>query len=106
MIALCFLRYTVPNNGAASFENQMSGNGDDNLDPGLAQDPQACLQGQNRRVQLLLSLTTRITSNLDMRAVLRAISANFRGLMRCDGAGVWLPGEVAGAFKLDAFDAS
>ncbi|PYL95798.1 MAG: Fis family transcriptional regulator [Verrucomicrobia bacterium] len=84
----------------------MSGNGDDNLVPGPAQDPQACLQRQNERLQLLLNLTTRITSNLDLREVLRAISANFRELMRCDGAGVWLPGEEAGTFKLYAFDAS
>jgi formate hydrogenlyase transcriptional activator len=90
----------------AFFENDMSGNTDDNLDPGLAQDPQACLQRQNERLQLLLNLTTRITSNLDLREVLRAISANFRELMRCDGAGVWLPGEEAGTFKLYAFDAS
>jgi len=83
----------------------MSGSGDDNLVPGLAQDPQACLQRQNERLQLLLNLTTRITSNLDLREVLRAISANFRELMRCDGAGVWLPGEGAGTFKLYAFDA-
>jgi len=84
----------------------MNGNGDDNLVPGPAQDPQACLQRQNERLQLLLNLTTRITSNLDLREVLRAISANFRELMRCDGAGVWLPGEEAGTFKLYAFDAS
>ena len=84
----------------------MSGSGDDNLVPGLAQDPQACLQRQNERLQLLLNLTSRITSNLDLREVLRAISANFRELMRCDGAGVWLPGEEAGTFKLYAFDAS
>ena len=84
----------------------MSGSGDDNLVPGLAQDPQACLQRQNERLQLLLNLTTRITSNLDLREVLRAISANFRELMRCDGAGVWLPGDEAGTFKLYAFDAS
>jgi len=83
----------------------MSGNGDDNLVPGLAQDPQACLQRQNERLQLLLNLTSRITSNLDLREVLRAISANFREVMRCDGAGVWLPGEGAGTFKLYAFDA-
>ncbi len=83
----------------------MSGNGDDNLVPGPAQDPQACLQRQNERLQLLLNLTTRITSNLDLREVLRAISANFREVMRCDGAGVWLPGEGAGTFKLYAFDA-
>src|SRR6266576_3860090 len=104
MIALCFLRYTVPNNGAAFFENHMSGNGDDNLVPGPAQDPQASLERQNERLQLLLNLTTRITSNLDLREVLRAISANFREVMRCDGAGIWLPGQEAGTFKLYAFD--
>ena len=83
----------------------MSGNGDDNLIPGPAQDPQAGLQRQNERLQLLLNLTSRITSNLDLREVLRAISANFREVMRCDGAGVWLPWEGAGTFKLYAFDA-
>jgi len=83
----------------------MSGSGDDNLDPGCAQEPQASLQRQNERLQLLLNLTSRITSNLDLREVLRAISANFRELTRCDGAGVWLPGEEAGTFKLYAFDA-
>src|SRR5213594_2698804 len=84
----------------------MSGSGNDNLDPRWAQDPQAYLLQQNERLQLLLNLTSRVTSNLDLREVLRAISANFRELMRCDGAGVWLPGEEAGTFKLYAFDAS
>ena len=83
----------------------MSGSGDNNPDAQWAQDPQARVQRQNERLQLLLNLTTRITSNLDLREVLRAISANFRELMRCDGAGVWLPGEEAGTFKLYAFDA-
>src|SRR6184192_3489711 len=83
----------------------MSGNGDDNLDPERAQDPQASLERQNERLQLLLNLTSRITSNLDLREVLRAISANFREVMRCDGAGIWLPGEELGTFKLYAFDA-
>ena len=104
MIPLCFLGYTVPNNGASFFENDMSGSGDDNLGPQLAQDPPASLQRQNERLQLLLNLTSRITSNLELREVLRAISANFREVMRCDGAGVWLPGEEAGAFKLYALD--
>src|SRR5437016_10567406 len=83
----------------------MSGNGDDNLVPGPAQDARASLQRQNERLQLLLNLTSRITSNLDLREVLRAISANFREVMRCDGAGIWLPGEELGTFKLYAFDA-
>ena len=95
MIPLCFLGYTVPNNAATFFENEMSETGDDNLGPQLAQDPPASLQRQNERLQLLLNLTNRITSNLDLREVLRAISANFREVMECDGAGVWLPGEEA-----------
>src|SRR5436309_5426598 len=86
------------------FENDMSGSGDDNVDRRWAQDPQAFLQRQNERLQLLLNLTSRITSNLDLREVLRAISANFREVMHCDGAGIWLPGEEAGTFKLYALD--
>jgi formate hydrogenlyase transcriptional activator len=45
---------------------------------------QAELQRQNDRLQLLLNLTNRITSNLDLREVLRAISANIRELMESD----------------------
>src|SRR5436853_582275 len=82
----------------------MSGSTDNNPGSQWAQDPQASLQRQNERLQLLLNLTSRITSNLDLREVLRAISANFRELMRCDGAGVWLPGEETGTFKLYALD--
>src|SRR6266540_2251366 len=94
-----------PEKRGGSFENDMSGSGDDNVDRRWAQDPQAVLQRQNERLQLLLNLTSRITSNLDLREVLRAISANFREVMRCDGAGIWLPGEEVGTFKLYAFDA-
>ncbi len=89
----------------ACFEIAMNASGDDNLDRGAAQNPQAGLQRQNERLQLLLNLTSRITSNLDLREVLRAISANFREVMRCDGAGIWLPGEQVGTFNLYAFDA-
>jgi len=83
----------------------MNGSGDNNPDSQWAQDPQASLQRQNERLQLLLNLTSRITSNLDLREVLRAISANFREVMRGDGAGILLPGQEAGTFKLYAFDA-
>jgi formate hydrogenlyase transcriptional activator len=82
----------------------MNGSGDNNPNSQGAQDPEASLQRQNERLQLLLNLTSRVTSNLDLREVLRAISANFREVMRCDGAGVWLPGEESGTFKLYAFD--
>src|SRR2546428_10541133 len=84
----------------------MNGSGDNNRDAQSAEDPQASLHRQNERLQLLLNRTSRITSNLDLREVLRAISANFREVMRCDGAGVWLPGEVAGTGKLSAVGAA
>src|SRR5437879_11708545 len=90
-----------PEKRGGSFENDMSGRRDDNPDPRWAQDPQASLQRQNERLQLLLNLTSRITSNLDLREVLRAISANFREVMRCDGTGIWLPSEEVGTFKLE-----
>jgi len=43
---------------------------------------------QNTRLELLLKLTKQITSNLDLRDVLRATSANARELMQADAAGI------------------
>ena len=43
---------------------------------------------QNTRLELLLTLTKEITSNLDLREVLRATSANARELMHADAAGI------------------
>ena len=51
------------------------------------------LQRQNMRLQLLLDLTNSITSNLDLREVLRATSANAREKMLSDLAGIGLPDE-------------
>jgi formate hydrogenlyase transcriptional activator len=49
------------------------------------------LQRQNDRLQLLLNLTTRITSSLDLREVLRAIAANIREVIHADAVAVSLP---------------
>src|SRR5579859_101512 len=48
------------------------------------------LERQNARLKLLLDLTNRINCNLDLRELLRAVSANVRELMRCDAVGVAL----------------
>ena len=61
-------------------------------------------QQQTDRLQLLLNLTTRITSNLELREVLRAVSCNIREVMRCDAAMISLPAEEAGQFKAYALD--
>ncbi len=64
---------------------------DDGLNLRRAQDAQACLQNQNDRLQLLLNLTNRITSNLQLREVLRDVAANIREVMQCEFHGRNLP---------------
>jgi formate hydrogenlyase transcriptional activator len=55
------------------------------------------LQRQNDRLQLLLNLTTRITSSLDLRDVLRAIAANIREVIHADAVAVSLPSNTDAA---------
>jgi formate hydrogenlyase transcriptional activator len=43
------------------------------------------------RLQLLLEITNRVVSNLQLRDLLRAISASVRRVMQCDLVGVFLP---------------
>ena len=69
---------------------------------GLAAD--ARLQSQNDRLQLLLNLTKRITSNLELREVLRAIAANIREVIQCDAVAVSLPDFALGKSRLYALD--
>jgi formate hydrogenlyase transcriptional activator len=53
---------------------------------------------------LLLNLTKRITSNLKLREVLRAIAANIREVIQCDAVAVSLPDLAAGKSRLYALD--
>jgi formate hydrogenlyase transcriptional activator len=62
------------------------------------------LQRQNDRLQLLLNLTTRITSSLDLREVLRAIAANIREVMHADGVAVSLPDTASRKSRVFAMD--
>jgi formate hydrogenlyase transcriptional activator len=77
---------------------------DDGLNLRRAQSAQACLQTQNDRLQLLLNLTNRITSNLNFRELLRQIAANIREVMRCDVVGVSLVDSAAGTSRLYVLD--
>jgi len=65
---------------------------------------QAELERKNTRLKLLLDLTNRITSNLDLRDLLRAISASVRQVMECDSVAVALPDSQSGKFRLYALD--
>ena len=65
---------------------------------------QAQLERQNERLQLLLNLTTRITSNLDLREVLRAIAANIREVIHADAVAVSLLDPTSGKARVFAMD--
>jgi formate hydrogenlyase transcriptional activator len=56
-----------------------------------ARRAQAELQSNNERLKLLLDMTNTLVSNLELRDLLRAISASIRQVMHCDVVGVWLP---------------
>src|SRR5260370_6674087 len=62
------------------------------------------LERHNARLKLLLDLTNRITSNLDLSEVLRAISASVRQIMLCDATGVSFPDPESGMLQLYVLD--
>lgn len=55
------------------------------------------------RLTLLLDLTNRVVSNLDLRDLLRATAGSIRRVMQCDGVGFGLPGKN-GRLQLYALD--
>jgi len=77
---------------------------DDGLNLRRAQSAHACLQNQHERLQLILNLTSRITSNLRLRDVLRAVAANIREVMQCDAVAVSLVNSASGTSKLYVLD--
>src|SRR6266446_1162325 len=62
------------------------------------------LRRQNDRLQWLLNLTSRITSSLDLREVLRAIGANIRQVIQADLVTVSLPDGASGQIRVFAMD--
>jgi formate hydrogenlyase transcriptional activator len=61
-------------------------------------------QHQNDQLQLLLNLTNRITSNLELRDLLRAIAANIREVIHADAVSVALPDAASEKFRVFAMD--
>ena len=61
-------------------------------------------QQQNDQLQLLLNLTNRITSNLRLRDVLRAVAANIREVIHADAVTVALPAAASEKFRVFAMD--
>ena len=61
-------------------------------------------QRAQERLQLLLDLTNRVASQLNLREVLREISAQIREVMQCDGVGIGLPSPETGRFRIYVLD--
>ena len=73
----------------------------------LATDDAINFQASQRaqaRLELLLDLTNRVVSNLELRDVLREISAQVRRVMHCDGVGIDLPSPEDGKLRIYALD--
>src|SRR6185312_1438241 len=73
----------------------------------LAMDDAINFQASQRaqeRLELLLDLTNRVVSNLNLRDVLREVSANIRRVMKCDGVGIDLPSPEDKKLRLYALD--
>jgi formate hydrogenlyase transcriptional activator len=77
---------------------------DDGLNLRRAETAQARLESQNDRLQLLLNLTNRITSNLKLRDLLHAIAPNIREVMQCDAVAVSLADLESRKSRLFALD--
>jgi formate hydrogenlyase transcriptional activator len=59
-----------------------------------------------QRLKLLLDMTNGVVSKLDLRELLREVSASVRRLMQCDGVGVALSDADTGQLCIYAFDKS
>ena len=62
------------------------------------------LRSNNERLKLLLDLNNAIVSNLELRDLLRAISASVRHTMKCDSVGVALPDPNDQRLRIHAVD--
>src|ERR1700684_4689944 len=70
----------------------------------LHMSTKAALQPRNERFELLLNLTSSITSSLDLREVMRSIAANIREVIHADAAAVSLPDAASGKYRVFAMD--
>src|SRR5438445_2254436 len=61
-------------------------------------------QHQNDQLQLLLNLTNRITSNLELRDLLQAVAANIREVIHAEGVSVSLQDAASEKFRVFAID--
>jgi formate hydrogenlyase transcriptional activator len=77
---------------------------DDAFHQESAQSAQAAAQRRSERLQLLLDLTRRITSNLELQDVLRAVLGHLRVTLNTEVAGITLSDSASGKARVYALD--
>ncbi len=77
---------------------------DDALNRRRSQAARLELERHNTRLSLLLDLTNRITSNLDLTDLLRAVSGSVREVMECDVVVISLLDSESEQFRIYALD--
>jgi len=77
---------------------------DDALNFEASRVAQTALQNKNERLKLLLELNNSLVSNLQLRDLLKALSASIRPVMHCDGVAVVLPDADGKQLRFAAFD--
>ncbi len=69
-----------------------------------SREVQEKLASKNERLELVLDLTNRVVSNLELRELLREVAATVRRVMKCDAAGIALPEPEGSHFRVYALD--
>jgi formate hydrogenlyase transcriptional activator len=77
---------------------------DDALNFEAVQHAHTALQRNNDRLALLLEVTNSLVANLELRDLLRVITATMRRVMHCDAVGVALPDGADHQLRLYALD--
>src|SRR5262249_36896634 len=77
---------------------------DDALNFEAAHQAHAALQRNHARLALLLEVTNSVVANLELRDLLRVITATLRRVMHCDAVGVVLPDGADQQLRLYALD--
>ena len=92
----------IPPTDGGRFLSLVPDHGADALGPALTH---AASRPQPDRTGLLVQLSTTIASDLELRDLIRLVSARVRTAMRCHGVGVMLSDPATGRLGLYAFDA-
>ena len=93
----------VANQVALAVDDALNFEASESAQAGLRRK-QAELRRERDQLQLLLEVTNSMVSNLELRDLLRAISASLRQGMHCDAVGVFLPDSERCQLRLHALD--